>query len=152
MSSFYFRTTGVETRRLEKRKVERRLRRLRRNRQQCNLVNKPSQVSECKQLNQRCLDTSSILKLNAEELKQQVQSLVAIPGLFFEILDHVQQPANQKYRELIETALRTVDQADGKDQRRIHEERRLKAQLIYDQICVFESGLFGLSGMHEGGI
>jgi dTDP-D-glucose 4,6-dehydratase len=80
-------------------------------------------------------------------LEQQLQNLVTIPdSLFAELLDNIQQSANLKYKELVEASIRTVDQADGKDQRRTHEEKRMKAQLTYDQICSFELGLADLAG------
>jgi hypothetical protein len=93
---------------------------------------------------------ASVLKLSADELEQQIQSVVTAPDfLFTELLDHLQQPANQKYKELVEATIRAVDQADGKDQRRSHEEKRLRAQLTYDQICVFETGLTELPGKYQ---
>jgi hypothetical protein len=88
-----------------------------------------------------------VLKLNVEELKQQLHNLISVPDLLFaEVLENIQQPSNLKYKELVEASIRAVDQADGKDQRRSYEEKRLKAQTTYDQICVFEDGIVDLSG------
>ncbi|KAI6206932.1 Component of oligomeric Golgi complex 2 [Aphelenchoides besseyi] len=90
-------------------------------------------------------DYATVVSLDASIVTEELKRFVEVPtSLFDELVDLVAQPASARYRTLIESQLNTVDSTDTKDQRRSHEEKRQRVQSIYEQICVFESGLIDL--------
>ncbi|KAI6181110.1 Component of oligomeric Golgi complex 2 [Aphelenchoides besseyi] len=90
-------------------------------------------------------DYATVVSLDASIVIEELKRFVEVPNsLFDELADLVAQPASARYRTLIESQLNAVDSTDTKDQRRSHEEKRQRVQSIYEQICVFESGLSDL--------
>uniref|UniRef100_A0A1I7S3A1 E3 UFM1-protein ligase 1 homolog n=1 Tax=Bursaphelenchus xylophilus TaxID=6326 RepID=A0A1I7S3A1_BURXY len=103
---------------------------------------KKQSTTKAKNTSNNSQDYWSLVTLDKRELREDLSAIAHVPDLLLdEIIDELFVQTNNRYKEEVELALTSVDSSASKDMKKLIEERRLKAQHLYDQLLVFEQSL-----------